>query len=189
MSAVMQWDKHDQVEVIATTPELAQKYIASRWSDEGYSIKTVTVIVELPEPRTLYEISGRLRYDPSSQPSRQEDERTEFPGLGDGALAPIDQVVTKLSEYPPYGWDISATGWDRQQVETAFAEHMSQARRLRAARVEAFSRFPLGCVVVRSTDGQKLIRSTASEGAPCWQTASGVVLDAHVDPAELTVIA
>lgn len=189
MHAVMHWDKHDQVQVIAETRELAERYVAGQWSNEGYSIQPINVIRSLPEPRPLYMINARLTYDPAKQPTPEMDEYTEFPGIGNGAMVPLDQVSSKVSEYVPFGWDASAVGWDRSQTEAAFAERMAEAQQLRDARLEAFSRFTPGCVV-RTPAGDTLLRTTTRAGVLCWNSTSNrVIHDADVDPATLTVIA
>lgn len=191
MHAVMCWDGHDQVEVIAATRELAETYIAGQWSSEGYSIKPVMVIRSLPQLRPLYIFTGRLPYDPAQEPTRQLEDFSEspgeFPGLRNGAMVSIDQVNSELSESVPYGWDVRAVGWDRDQTEAAFEERMAEARELRAARLEAFSRFTHGCVV-RTTEGETLMRGTTPAGVPCWKSSSRVLYDAEIDPSTLTVI-
>jgi hypothetical protein len=189
MHAVLLWDKHNEVQAIAETRDLAERYVAGQWSDEGYSIQPIKVIRSLPETRTLYMINARLSYDPAREPAPQTDEYTEFPGIGNGAMVPLDQVSSKLSEYVPFGWDVNAVGWDLARVEAAFEERMAEARQLRDARREAFSRFTHGCVV-RTAAGDTLVRAATRDGVPCWNSASNkVIYDAGVDPADLTVIA
>ncbi|MEO3869372.1 hypothetical protein ABGB18_11120 [Nonomuraea sp. B12E4] len=188
MFAVMQWDKHDEVQVIAETRDLADRYIAGQWSDEGYSIQPIKVIRSLPEPRTLYMIHARLTYDPTSEPTATVDEYTEFPGIGNGEMVPLDQVTSKVSEYVPFGWDVNAVGWDLAQAQAAFDARMAEARQLRDARREAFSQFTPGCVV-RTEAGDTMIRAATRDGVPCWTSASRLIYDADVDPASLTLIA
>ncbi|MEV6036005.1 hypothetical protein AB0L65_32960 [Nonomuraea sp. NPDC052116] len=188
MFAVMLWDKHDEVQVVATTRDLAERYIAGQWSNEGYSIQPIKVIRLLPEPRTLYMIHARLKYDPSSEPTPIVDEYTEFPGIGNGEMVPLDAVSSKVSEYVPFGWDVNAVAWSLTQAQDAFGERMAEARQLRDARREAFSQFTPGCVV-RTETGDTMIRTATRDGVPCWNSASRVIHDADVDPATLTVIA
>ncbi|WP_433259236.1 hypothetical protein ACQPYK_49580 (plasmid) [Streptosporangium sp. CA-135522] len=188
MYAVMYEDKSDSVEVIAETPELAEKYIAGQWSTEGYSIEQVKVIRALPEPRPLYIITGRLPYNPAKEATRQLDDDPVFPGLGNGTIVPLDHVVGKLSEYTPYGWDVQATGWNLKQTETTFKQRMNEARQLRATRIEEFSGFTHGCVV-RTPGGETMLRVVRPDGVPCWKSPTRVLYDADIDPSTLTVIA
>jgi hypothetical protein len=182
----MFWDTHNKVEVVAETRADAEKYVAGQWSGEYYSIEPVAVIRSLPELRPLYIFDGRLTYDPAREPTRRLDDFAEspgvFPGLGNGAMVPLDQVDSKLSEYVPYGWEVHAIGWDRAQTQAAFEERMTEARELRAARLEAFSRFTDGCVV-RTLDGETLIRSATSEGMPCWNPPAACSTTRRSNPA------
>ncbi len=188
MHAVMRWDKHDKVQVVTATRDLADVYIAGQWSDEGYSVKPIKVIQYLPELRTLYMIQARLPYGTADHPKPQVDEYKEFPGLGNGEMVLIGEVDSSVSEQVPYGWNVNAVSWDLAQAQAAFEERMAEARRLRDERNEAFGRFSVGCVV-RTPEGVTMIRTATRDGVPCWSSGSKVVHDASVDPASLTVIA
>jgi hypothetical protein len=189
MYLVMRYDRHDEPQVVAETEDLARTYIAGQWSDEGYSTKPIKVIRTLPEPRTLYMIQARLPYGSAPAPAPRVDEYTEFPGLGNGALVPLGEVTSTMSEYVPYGWDVNSVSWDLAKAQAVFEERMAEARQVRDARNEAFDRFPIGSVV-RTPDGETLIRSSTRQGVLCWNSTSNKVIhDASIDPAALTVIA
>ncbi len=189
MFAVNHGDKHDRVEVVAVTRELAEQYIAGQWSDEYYSIEPVKVIRALPEPRPLYTMTGRVFYNPTKPDKRQVDDWNEFPGLGNGEGIPLGEVVSDMHEYSPWGWDVSATGWDRVQTEMAFDERLAEAYAARTTRLAAFHRFPPG-TVVRAADGKTMIRAhDADHDARCWHYCGRIIYDIDVAPDTLTIIA
>lgn len=188
MFAVMHYDK-EEPEVITETRELANEYLAGQWSDEYLSVHPVKVIRYLPPTQTLYEFRGRVPYGSQAEPAPEVFDYKEFPGLGNGTIVPLGQVRSEVSDNAPYNWSVNAWGWDRAQTMAAFEEKMVEARSLREARREAFSPFPLGCVV-RTSQGDTLIRTTTPNGVLYWNSASGVVIhDAKVDPASLTLVA
>lgn len=192
MTAVLYWDKHDDVEVVAETPELAAQYVAGQWSDEYYKTRPVKVIRSLPDKRPLYNRSGRLTYEPDSEPNCDWDsiamENGEFPGLGNGAGLSLDEVRSKMEENVGYGWDASAIGWNREAVEAAFEAHMAEAKAARAARVEAFRPYKQG-TVVRTGGGTTLIRATGRYGTLGWlSSTSKWFYDAEIDPTTLTLV-
>lgn len=189
MHAVMHYDNKEAPEVVTETRELAERYLAGQWSDEYLSIHPVKVIRYLPPTRTLYEFRGRVAYGPQAEPAPEVFDYQEFPGLGNGSMVLLGEVTSSIYDSVPYRWSVTAWGWDRAQTEAAYEERMAEARRLRDVRRDAFSPFTSGCVV-RTEDGGTMIRTVNRDGVPCWtSTASGVIHDAHVDPATLTVIA
>lgn len=192
MFAVLLWDKHDDVKVVAETEQLAQRYIDGQWSAEGYSIRPIQVITALPERRPLYILNGRLPCDPAKAPTLEVDELAaegEFPGLGNGSIVPLGEVKSSVSQNLPYGWDVHAYGWDLEQVRAAFDARMDVAKAAYTALADAFRPYRVGAVVT-TPDGQALLRSTdPRHNVLCWRTPGGAVLyDSEVDPATFTVV-
>lgn len=188
MQVVLYWDRSNHPEVIVPNEDLARDYIAGQWSPEGYSFEPIKVIRSLPETRILYNIHARVRYSPAPEPIPVVDEYTEFPGLGNGEIVPIGEVTGDVSEQVPYGWNVSSWAWDLGQAQAEFDERMEEARRLRDERRDAFARFAPGCVV-RTSEGQTMIRTADREGVLHWNAGPKMIHDANVDPSSLTVIA
>lgn len=188
MHAVMHYDNKEAPEVVAATRELAEQYVAGQWSDENLSIEPVKVIRYLPPSRKLYELRGKVPYGPQAEPAPEKFDFDEFPGLGNGAIVPIEEISASIQETEGFGWHVNVWGWDRPQAVAAYEETMAEARRLRDERREVFGRFVAGCVA-RTAAGETLIRTVNRNGVPCWNSSSGVVHDAMVDPGTLTLVA
>lgn len=192
MFVVQYWDKHDRAEVVAATQELAQEYVDGQWSKEFYSVTPITVVTALPEPRPLYILSVRVHADPAKPEQPQVDDWQEFPGLGNGENIPLGEVVSSMKEYAPYGWDVTATGWDLEQTRAVYEERLAEARAARTARLEAFAGFPVN-TVVRADSGRGPVMTRTvhgGSGALSWAVVGGGYMhDAEVDPSTLTVLA
>jgi hypothetical protein len=186
--AVMSWDKHDRLVLVTTTPELAQQYINGLPSDEGMSVKPVVLVSALPPAQPYYSISFRVGYDPD-KPERtvDEDEQSAFPGLYNGMG--LDEISSSLTEYRPYGWDISVSGWNLEGVRAWFQELRTQAYALRDERHALHARFAAG-TKVRTPKGLELMRVIPADGRPAfWRSPGDVAFrDDQVAPDQLTVI-
>jgi hypothetical protein len=173
--AVMLWDKHDRPEVICTSEPLAQDYINGQWSDEGYSIKPITLVEALPERRPLWLLRGRLPY-PTGDPTREHDDfaaEGEFPGLGNGGAVMLDETNGTL-EHHRGGWHVSVASWDQAAADARFDELMGQARQARTALTERFGQYAPKTIVAAG-DNRVFRRAHDQFGTPWWAD-----MDAHV---------
>jgi hypothetical protein len=193
--AVMDYHDREKPRAVAATDELANEYVEGQWSDEYLSIHPVELIQYLPPKRPLYMLSGRLPYGSDAGPTRELDEiaaeNGEFPGLGNGAIVPLDEINVRVED-GPRGWNVNVCGWDLDQVSAAFDQRMTEARAARADRTAAFNRFPQGTIV--RWDGADnswgLMRIRDHDSVPCWRavTSGDLLYDFQVDPDTLSIV-
>lgn len=196
MYAVLHWDNGDNVEVVCATKQLADDYIDGQWTDEGYSVKPVTVIEELPERRPLYSYSGKVPY-PAGDPKGRLDDfaaEGEFPGLGNGAIVKLDEVKAELSHHLG-NWAITVIGWDKEDTAAEYRGLVDAALRERAAVLKAFEPYGDKAVVTVRGDGKhagKMLVRVRHGGYCYWRdmqgSPHGYIYDNELDPRDFSTL-
>ncbi|MBO2461724.1 hypothetical protein [Actinomadura violacea] len=179
----------DSVEGVCVTEDLAHTLVAGQWSPALYSVHQAKLIEELPERRPLWYFSGTVSYPGGDVTTEYDDfmAQGEFPGIGNGALVPLEETKTELTNTDSGGWHFNAVGWDRAEVEAEVAGLVDAAKRQRAALVEAFKPYGHRAVVTVHGSGKHAgkMLTRFSRGGRCWWSDAQHVSRQHIHDHEL----